>query len=368
MYIILAVLLFAAVFGMFSRIYKRNWDKDLNVELKISTNGLFEGEQAKAVEIISNNKPIPIFWASVQFQVPGALRFGDAHSGSDYYREDRMSLFSYEEITKKFDFTAVHRGCYRLSDLQFMAGDLGFQSIMIKSFPSSPLIYVYPRAKEVPRFRIDYKKIIGDSIARRNVVEDPFFFRGIRDYYPFDSMKNINWKATAHTSSLKVNQYHTTQSRQVMLLLDLDGYNRLDGQRIKEDAISVAACLARKLAFSGVAVGFVTNAADVLSGGEIQADCKSGRGHFLYLMRKMAKINTDKLLTPFDRVLENILKRSDTATQYILISYYYGEGLVRWVSQLESAGRSIQWIFLHARERGINFTRRPGMYICEEAQ
>ena len=164
-------------------------------------------------------------------------------------------------------------------------------------------------------------------------MEDPFFFRGIRDYYPFDSMKNVNWKATARTGSLKVNQFHTTQSQQVMLLVDLDGYNHLDGWQIKEDVISVAAFFARKLALNGISVGFATNAADTVSGERIASECKSGQSHFLFLMREMAKINTENLLTPFGSILES-LPQNEAKTQYLLISYYYSDAFARQVGRV----------------------------------
>lgn len=368
MYLILVAALLAAAFGLLSRVYSRNWDKKLDVTIKITNDGIFEGEKGEITETVSNNKLMPIFWAYLQFRVPGPLCFDDSDAGHDTYRQDRVSVFSYEEVTKRLCFTAARRGCYRLSDLQFVAGDLRFNYKMMKGFPASPEIYVYPRAKETERFKIDSDKIIGEVIARRSYVEDPFFFRGIRDYYPFDSMKNVNWKATARTGSLKVNQYHTTQSQQVLLLLDLDGYNQLDGQQIKEDAISVAAFLARKLALSGIAAGFATNAADSVTGGGIRTECKSGRGHFFTMMREMAKIDTGSLLMPFDRILKDLARSGDPRTQYILISYYYGAGLVRRMEKMEASGRNIQWIFLNDSSRRIDFVRRPGMYVCEEVR
>ena len=365
MYIILTAFLLTLVCGLLSFFYNRNWSKKLSVTLRVPSDGIFEGETGEVAEIISNGKLTPLFWGSIQFRVPGALHFGSSDSGQDYYREDRISVLPYEEVTKKLPFTAAHRGCYRLDDLQLTEGSLSFRYKMMKSFSASPEIYVYPRVKTTKRFKIDYRRIIGDAVARRSFLEDPFFFCGIRDYSPFDSMKKVNWKATARTGSLKVNQYHTTQSQRVMLLLDLDGYNKLDGRQIKEDVISTAAFLARKFALGGTAVGFTTNAADVFSGEHIETECKSGRSHFFLMMRQMAKIDTEKLLEPFGGILENLPRNAASATQYILISYRYSDGLVR---QVEALRPNIQWIFLHDKSRRINFVRCPGMYVCEEVR
>lgn len=366
MYILLIALLLAVSVGMLSRAYRRSWSKRLNVSLRLADDGVFEGEQGEVTEVISNNKLTPVFWGYLRFRVPGPLCFDGADAGHDYYREDRVSVLAYEEISRTIRFTALRRGCYRLSGLQFTAGDLLFHYKMMRDFPSAPEIYVYPRVAEIGRFRIDYETIIGETAARRSLIEDPFSFRGIRDYSPFDSMKAVNWKATARTGNLKVNQYSTTQSLQIMLLVDLDGYNQMDGRQIKEDTIRTAACLARRLTLSGIASGFATNAADTLTGESIRTECGSGRGHFLHLMREMAKIDAEKLLAPFDRILAELPRGSRAKTQYILISYYYGEDLVRRLTRLQAEGLSVQWVFLNDKSRKIDFVRRPGMYVCDE--
>ena len=88
-----------------------------------------------------------MFWAYIQFRVPGALHFDGTDPGRDSYRQDRVSVLPYEEVTKKLPFTAARRGCYRLDDLQFVAGGLRFRDKMMKSFPGSPEICIYPRVK-----------------------------------------------------------------------------------------------------------------------------------------------------------------------------------------------------------------------------
>lgn len=368
MYVILAAVLLALSFRILSDVYQRNWFKKLSVSLRFTSSGLFEGERGELVETITNNKLIPIFWGYLRFRVPGPLRFDGSDASHDRFRQEKASVFSYEETTRRLPFTAAHRGCYRLGELQFVAGDPLFRYEMITSFPAAAELFVYPRAKDVGRFRIDAEKIVGDCVARRSYAEDPFFFRGIRDYAPTDSMRAVNWKATARTGNLKVNEYHTTHARQVMLLLDLDAYNRFDGRQIRENTISTAAFLARKLALTGTPVGFTTNAADVLTGGRIETPCRSGRNHFLLMMREMAKIDADKLLVPFDAILAGLPTTGDGSTQYLLVSYYYGEELVKRLSGLEARGLNIRWVFLHDASRWTSFARHPGMYVCEEGE
>lgn len=138
MYLLLAALLLAAAFGILSRVYSKNWNKKLDVSLRFSADGVFEGESGELIETVSNDKLIPVFQAYLQFRVPGPLRLDGADAGHDTFRQDRFSVFSYEEITKRLRFTADRRGCYRLSDLQFVTGDLRFRYKMMLSFPAPP--------------------------------------------------------------------------------------------------------------------------------------------------------------------------------------------------------------------------------------
>ncbi len=364
MYIITSAAVFTIVLLLITRFYRKRWSHNLDLSIRFGSDGLYEGERGQLLETITNRKLLPILWGNIQFLNSHNLHFDGINSDHDYYKKDTVSAFSYWQVTKTLPFTAKRRGFYRIDNVELVSGDLLFKYKFIRRFPIYAKLYVYPSIKDANRFNIDFKKIIGEVISRRSLVEDPFVFRGIRDYYPFDSMKTVNWNATARTGTLKVNNFHCTASQEVKILLDFDGYNKWDGQEIKEDLIRIAACLADRLLANGIATGLVTNAIDS-EGGKIDLMCQSGRGQLLNLMRKMAKIDTDKLICPFDDILTSIIKSGDSRPQYILISYYTKAYLVQKVAAFEGAGLSLQWIVLHDKSRILDLIRRKNMTICE---
>jgi uncharacterized protein (DUF58 family) len=365
MYLIFLIIALLAVYFLLSSLYQKRWDRALDLRLAFGNSGVFEGEQGEIVETLTNRKLLPVFSGTIQFKTSCRLRIGESAPDHDYYRQDTISAFSFEEVIKRIPFTAERRGFYCIEDAQIVAVDLFFTAKLLRSFHASDEIYVYPNVKDTGRFQIDFKKVVGDVTARRNMVEDPFFFRGIRDYSPSDSIKKVNWNATARSGGLKVNEFHSTRSQEVMLLLDLDGYNNWDGQEIKEDVIRIAAMLAQRLVKNGIAVGLKTNAADIISGGIVEERCKGGFDHYFSLLRKMARLDTGKLTSAFGSILESLSGKGSSSTQYILISYYSGAELIRRFTQLEAAGISIQWILVKDKSRGIEFTKRRGVYICE---
>jgi uncharacterized protein (DUF58 family) len=58
--------------------------------------------------------------------------------------------------------------------------------------------------------------------TKRQFLEDPFEYRGMREYQPYDDMKSINWKATAKTGDFKVNLHDFTTVRSVRIFLNLE--------------------------------------------------------------------------------------------------------------------------------------------------
>lgn len=95
------------------------------------------------------------------------------------------------------------------------------------------------------------------------MLEDPFVFRGIRDYTSNDSLKNVNWKATARTGNLCVNEYNESVSRNVCILLNLEDDGMLTYDSVNEEAISLAASVAEEFIRQGINVSLISNACDI---------------------------------------------------------------------------------------------------------
>jgi uncharacterized protein (DUF58 family) len=248
--------------------------------------------------------------------------------------------------------------------MELISGDIFFKYKFIKQYPVFTELYVYPDIKNIRNFNVDFKKIVGKVIAKRHVIEDPFEFRSIREYYPFDSLKAVNWKASAKTGNLKVNQYHFTSSQEVVILLDLEGYNAYDRPEIKEDLIRIAAYLTRSLIKNGMEVGLVSNCRDPYTKEEIFASCKNGANQQNHIFRLFARISADSISRPFLQVIDNKVMNRRTP-YYILVSCYAGEDLQLRVQELVAGGYSLQWLFVKDMSRKIAVRKQKNLIICE---
>lgn len=364
MLILIIAAIFLAVIKLLLSVYFRRWDKGLTLELRFPEKGVSEGEQGELIETITNAKLLPLLFASVSFRAPRRLAFYGKEYDHDIFREDRLTIFSFEQITRKLPFTALRRGFYTVGESNISTNDLLFREKYIRHYPAGCTVLVYPRVKGVENFPIDFRRLTGQVISRRSMIEDPFFFRGIRDWAPTDSMRRINWNATARTGGLKVNQFESTHSQNVLLLLDFDGYNKSDHEELREDIIRIAAYLSGVLLKAGIPTGMTTNAFAAGGTERAQTKCRNGRSHYDTLLSEMALIDADRLSGSFGPLLDS-LGRESTGTQFILISYRADQELDERVLHLSASGRGISWILLRDKGRRNDYRPRSGAFVCE---
>ena len=68
-----------------------------------------------------------------------------------------------------------------------------------------------------------------------------FEYLGIREYTPRDTLRDVNWKATARSGELKVNQKGCTAQRSVRLVVNLEDGAILRQEDLLEASIEMAA-------------------------------------------------------------------------------------------------------------------------------
>lgn len=320
-----------------------------------------EGEKGVIIETVTNKKILPFCWGNIQYHVPAFIGLeANGFLGSTDFK-DTISVFSYEQIRKTVPFTALRRGYYRIGTAELLTQDFFFEYRMIRRYPVSAEIYVYPDPLLVTPLGIDFKRITGEVVMRRNFIEDQFLLRGIRDYHPFDSFKAVNWNATARTGEIKVNQYDSTSSQEVYLLLDFDSLTSFDSVNLKEDVIRIAARLSCELLALGIPLGIVTNSEDIGARGEAALPCRNGSGQYDAAMRLLSRINYDHVTRPFTQVFDETIYKTRGEPQYILISF----SAPRLLQVRTDSLPGLQWIVLREKESRLTVSAHLGLYVVD---
>lgn len=238
--------------------YKRNWSKAISISLEFEQKAVYEGEQVSMLESITNEKRLPVPILETTIQMNKELIFEDMKNAriSDFTnKRDVFSMLGYQKITRRLFVDCTKRGYYEINQLYCNTRSLLYTKSYSEQKEVKASLFVYPKRVDVSDIDVKCEKIAGNLQCEKRLYEDPFAFCAIREYRITDSMKAINWKASAKTGDLMVNTFESTLAPKVMIYLDLQDRSIMPEDDLNEMGISVAATLAQRLIRNGMEVG-----------------------------------------------------------------------------------------------------------------
>lgn len=339
MNVLLALLGAMLLFGIQQVLYSRFWMKKLTVGLSFSAETVTEGDTVTLCETVVNKKWLPLPIVKVKFMTSKTFSFSDTDPSrvTDHtYRCDLLSVLMYQKLTRSLPFTCTHRGYFTVTAVDIVSSDLFVTTNLVAHLPADIHLYVYPQTLESDEFQAVFKKMLGTVITKRFINEDPFEFRGIREYQPFDELKAVNWKASAKTDSLKVNVHDCTVSQQVRILLNLKTGIVSRYEELQEESIRLAATFALAFINRGVPVSLCTNALDVETGGALSVPAGSGVNHQRTMLETLARADATREIPAFAPTVKEELIRANGSDVLIVISSDQNEELQMHLSSAES--------------------------------
>lgn len=334
----------AAVYLGLSAIYTRIWTKKLDADVSFSTDSSVCGDEIEIVEVISNDKWLPLPFVNVKFQMDRKLEFEGADSNSSVtdksYKNDVFSLLFHQRITRRIPVRCRRRGVYCIDSLELVSKGIFMNEVMSCQKHMHRELIVYPKIADAGRIDILSRNVLGDIITRRAMYEDPFEIRGIRDYTTYDSMKLINWKATARTSGLKVNVHDYTSSRKVCIIMNLRSDGMIINEALLEESISIVAGLVQKLSSQGVVTGIVSNGRDHVTGAELIVDGAQGFAHVKTVNTCLARIDLGLDMKPVEEMFDKV----DDQSVCIMVSSGINKELQIRYNDMCRQGKAVSWI------------------------
>lgn len=307
---------------LWSRWYTPRAYKKLHFERSFADHA-FLNERVTIQLRVQNKGRLPLPWVQFKESVPPQLVIGRAPAHAFALRGGEQATFTYL-------IQATRRGFYQLGPLYLRGGDLfGWNEEHSQSGRS--YLTVYPRIIPLSKLGLPSRLPFGTVTSQQRLFADPSRPIGVRDYRSGDSLRQINWKVSAHRTGsygnhLMVKTLQPAISLDTALLLNLnsDEYPRQHRWSAPEWAIEVAASLAAHLIEQQQAVGLLSNGSDSLfqradpgqlafdevSGRLLQADGaqdttvpppippQTGRAHLMKLLERLARIEPHPTL-PF---------------------------------------------------------------------
>jgi uncharacterized protein (DUF58 family) len=366
----------AVVYLLLRKYYLDNWNKKLDVKVKFSVSDAVCNDTFELIEEVTNEKKIPLPFVHLKFQSSTSLIFKDGNENARIsdatYRDDVFSLLMNQRITRRIPVTCAQRGVYRLGDIEMVFTGLFMNDVSVRRSKSIASVTIYPDPYSIEDVNVLYSRVLG--LAERNslINPDPFAFRQIREYDTSDPMNTINWKASARTGSLMVNQYNETTCQEVYILLNLEPEGMLVYERLSEASISIAAGLCETLLDSGISVGLLSNGVDYETKQPVVVYPQSEPEHIKDINTALARIDLKDGQESFINLLESrtdhfnkpIFETSEgKGAMYVVISQNTRDEVQLAVNSLLDKDSQSVFIATHFRDKEVMLEQFAGEVI-----
>ena len=328
-------------------LYEYFWGKNLSAEVVFMEHAITEGEIGRLQETIVNAKLLPLPMIRVKFEIDRSLQFeeeGNISVSDKCYKNDIFSIMLYQKITRTIPFRGTKRGYYSIEQIDLVSTDLFMKATLVGVKPVQTNLFVYPQGVDTKKLLIPYRKMMGTLLTRRYAYEDPFEFRGIRAYQPFDRMKDINWKASAKTGELKVNVHDYTARQEVSLLLNLETEAMLEYEDLKEESIRIVNSLAEWFLLQGIPVELLSNGRDIETKKELHIISGSGKNHIHIIREQLARLDLSQECREYGEVLAEQPAAQGKDTLYILVSTSQRKKVQKEFNKLCEKSKGSMWI------------------------
>ena len=251
----------------------------------------FFGEDVTVRLVICNRGWLPIAWLRLYESLPVDLTIPNAVN-------QVITLGARSQSTIMYRLQSRKRGYYPIGPLFTSTGDLLGLSREQQKQGDIDHLTVYPKIIPLTRPSLASRSPQGTLRSHQPIFEDPSRVLSKRDYVAGDSLRRVDWKASAVLGRLLVKQFEPSIALETAIFLDLynsdyDPHFRIDSTEL---AIVIAASLASWVIAKKQTVGLVTNGVDQLDVTQSPRPLlpRKGRGHLIHVLEILARLQTSE--------------------------------------------------------------------------
>jgi uncharacterized protein (DUF58 family) len=211
--------------GIVPELWFRQALRHLLIRQNLDEAHVFFGENVVLSLTIENRKVLPVPWLKIEDIIDPPLTTVRYHEGGlQIIRRDKIFstwlLWSYQRVTHRYRLHCHARGFHICGPIKLTCSDpFGWLErdviIAVKQ-----VLLVYPLIVPIETLNLSSTFPMGDYVGPRQLLEDPLWFAGNRQYQSGDDPRRIDWKATARTGELRSKIYESTMMRRLLVVLD----------------------------------------------------------------------------------------------------------------------------------------------------
>jgi len=322
------------IVGLQSVIFKKNVLRKVEYKRYFTDSTCFQDEHINMIEVLENRKRLPIPWLYVESSLEASLQFSGQDNFSiskGEYDQNHGSFFTlsgYQRIRRTHGITPRRRGIYSLRTVTLTSGDLLSLNRVSQQISLTSTIKVYPKPIPLPIGHLPYHSWQGDHIVKRFILPDPFVVAGTRPYQYGDSLRHVNWKATARSNQMQVHQYEFTANRKLLVVVNIEDneemWRAVTNIELIERLINYAAGITEQVISQGMEAGFAANSSGVDSSESTLLLPAAGQGQWHAILELMAGLQLIRT-EPLPDMLVRLSKEGLSGYDILILSSYWNE-------------------------------------------
>jgi uncharacterized protein (DUF58 family) len=257
----------------------------------------FLGEEIKIDLHVQNTGWLPIPWLELRETLPVALVGPNSFQSVIHLGPRGEADFEYVVEARK-------RGYYPIGPLSVSTGDILGLRDSLQAVVRAEHLVVYPKIIPFTSMDIPTQSPQGTLRHTLPLFEDPTRTFGKRGYISGDSLRRVDWKASAATGILQVKIFEPSIALETCVILNLNAEDYYFRSRIDsiELAIVIAASIANWIVEKKQRVGLIINGRDPLppsgmlrEGEDVRPQTippRKGKRHLMRILETLARVDS----------------------------------------------------------------------------
>lgn len=351
------------IFALQNMIYKRYAFQNLEYHCRFSVSQACEGDEIELIEEILNKKRLPLPWLKAEITTSCWLDFAGAQSVVTDQTRFVPSFFMVkgrQRLVRRWKLTCLKRGEFSISQVTLVSTDLLGYTALSQAGEAGARLLVLPKPIGDDELAVSPRYLTGDIMVRRQLVPDPFYISGVREYTGREPVNMIHWNATAREQQLMVFQNDFTSRQSVTVVLNMQSrefeqHEVTDRYNI-ENAIRVCAALFDGTLTTGMPLRFMCNGTMTPGGRDAVVTGEYwGREHVESLLQLLARLQLHST-EDFGVYLQNIYG-DVSSTDMVIVTAYLNETVLDFAARKEAAGTSVRILMLGHFPDGLDCGR-----------
>ena len=346
--LIIAFGVMGLVAGTISWAWNRIALDDVSYSREISLSRAFVGESLSISVTVANKKPVPLSWLKVTDDIHPNLRVVSGDDRSNVYPNGpalrhSTSIAWYERVRWSYRVKCMRRGLYRLGPARMETGDpFGFLRSSTRESVRDDVM-VYPRVVPMEDLGIPANRPLGDVRGGIEMFRDLARPSGVRDYQVGDSLKTVDWKATARAQRLAVRTYDPSSSTTVIVVVAVDTatpFWAAHTSDVLERVIVAATSVASYAAEQGYSIGLFANDMPARSERPLTVSPGRGRDQYGLVLSALATLR-EYAMAPMSEQLAEHARRFPMGSTLVVATAFLPPEFVRVLEDVQRWGHKV---------------------------